>query len=487
MRRIGSSDGLFVDGNASNGTPGTIVTAAWLNAVQEEIISVLTAAGFAIDAAKTDQLSTAIATLLRGRATVSVAGGAGVTLTAAQHSLPILILTGALTANINVIFPAISGTWIVRNQTTGAFSVTCKTAAGSGVVVSQGTSNALWGDGTNIYAEQSDWANLALTGTPTAPTATPGSSTTQLANMLALQQAVNGKLTKSVAGGAAVTLTAAEAGYAMLELIGALTANIAVVVPAISGQWLVKNATTGAFTITVKTAAGTGVVIRQGLTQTVWSDGVNVLEADAGKADKADVVSGERQQFTASGSFVVPAGVYRVCVTLAGGGGGGAGAISGSAYVPGGGGAGEVRYREWVAVTPGQSITVTIGAGGAGGIGSTAGGSYSTSNGAAGGASSFGALLTASGGGGGRCQPSDSQGGVAVGTYAADGQDGDSQTVSALGAAGGGNILAPSVYADYNPGGVARGYGSGGGGGRPGTSYWQNGMAGGTGVCIVEW
>lgn len=418
MRRIGSSNGQFVDGNASNGTPGTIVTAAWLNAVQEEIISVLTAAGVAIDTAKTDQLSTAINTLLRGRATVNVAGGAGVTLTAAQHSLPILILTGALTANINVIFPASTGTWVVRNQTTGAFTVTCKTAAGSGVVVSQGTSNALWGDGTNIYAEQSDWANLALTGTPTAPTAadgtntgqlantafvqsavggylakavtggtvtltdaeasnpviaftgaltsnlvvvvpvttkrlwaiynattgaftlevktaagtgvtvaqgkrnlcytdgtnvydgfndfesialtgvptaptaSPGTNTTQLATMAALQQAVNGKLTKSVAGGATVTLTAAEAGYAMLELTGALTANIAVVVPAAAGQWLVKNATTGAFTLTVKTPAGAGVVVRQGLTQTVWSDGTNVLEADASKADKATTLAG---------------------------------------------------------------------------------------------------------------------------------------------------------------------------------------------------
>lgn len=287
MRRIGSSNGLFVNGNPSDGTPGTIVTAEWLNTVQEEIISVLTAAGVAIDPAKTDQLSTAMANLLRGRATVSVAGGAGVTLTAAQHSLPILILTGALTANINVIFPAISGTWIVRNQTTGSFTVTCKTAAGSGVVVSQGTSNALWGDGTNIYTEQSDWANLGLTGTPTAPTPSPGTNTTQVATMAAVQQAVNGKLTKSVAGGANVSLTATEAGYAMLEFTGVLTANISVVVPATTGQWVVKNATTGSFALTVKTPAGSGVQIRQGMTQTIWADGTNVLETDAGKADKA--------------------------------------------------------------------------------------------------------------------------------------------------------------------------------------------------------
>lgn len=292
MQKINTADGLFVDGNQSTGVPGTILTAAWLNMVQAELISVLTAAGISVDGAKSDQLATAIQTLQRGKATVNVAGGVAVTLTAAQYGLPILILTGALTANINVIFPASSGAWIVRNQTTGAYTVTCKTAAGSGVVVSQGFNNALWGDGTNIYTEQSDWLSIALTGTPTAPTAAAGTNTTQVANMAAVQTAVNGKLTKSVAGGATVTLTATEAGYAMLELTGALTASINVVVPTASGQWIVKNATSGAYTLTVKTAAGTGVTVPKGLAESLWCDGTNVLEADGGKADKATTLAG---------------------------------------------------------------------------------------------------------------------------------------------------------------------------------------------------
>lgn len=291
MRRIDTQTGLFVDGNPATGTPGTILSAVWLNAVQEEIIAVLTAAGIAVDISKTDQLSTAINTLLRGRATVNVAGGASVVLTAAQYTMPILILTGALTANINVIFPT-TGAWIVRNATTGAFSVTCKTAAGTGVVVSQGFSNAVWADGTSIFAEQSDWANINLTGVSTAPTAAPGTNTGQIATMAAVQQAINGRLVKSVAGGATVTLTATEAGYAMLELTGALTANIAVVVPAVSAQWIVKNATSGAFTLTLKTAAGTGVAVTQGAAQSLWCDGVNVLESDGDKADKATTLAG---------------------------------------------------------------------------------------------------------------------------------------------------------------------------------------------------
>lgn len=190
MQKINTADGLFVDGNPSNGALGTVLTAAWLNMVQAELISVLTASGIAVDSSKSDQLTTAIQTLLRGKATVNVAGGVSVNLTAAQYGMRILILTGALTANINLIFPAISGAWIVCNQTTGNFSVTCKTAAGTGVVVSQGSSNALFGDSTNIYAEQTDWANIALTGTPTAPTAPAGTSTTQLANTAFVQAAV---------------------------------------------------------------------------------------------------------------------------------------------------------------------------------------------------------------------------------------------------------------------------------------------------------
>lgn len=236
-------------------------------------------------------------------------------------------------------------------------------------------------------------------------------------------------------------------------------------------------------------AGANGAVVQQ--YHSVYGSRVFVRSRDGGIWSAWRELAGSehgKTVITASAAFVVPANVRRVCVTLAAGGGGGAGAISGAVYAPGGGGAGEVKYREWLDVTPGQSITVTIGAGGAGGSGSAAGGSYANSNGAAGGASSFGSLLTAAGGGGGRCQSGEASGGPAgSGPYAADGADGPSVSASPLGAAGGGNILAAAMYGDYNSGGVAKGYGAGGAGGRTGTGYWQNGAAGGSGVCIVEW
>lgn len=69
------------------------------------------------------------------------------------------------------------------------------------------------------------------------------------------------------------------------------------------------------------------------------------------------------EQFTASGSFVVPAGVTTMMVTICGGGGAGA---SGSPNFAGGGGGGGAVYDSIIATTPGETISITIGAGGSG-------------------------------------------------------------------------------------------------------------------------
>lgn len=109
-----------------------------------------------------------------------------------------------------------------------------------------------------------------------------------------VQQTIGGVLNKSVAGNSDVALTAVEAGHGILILTGAITGNIALVVPASPTRgWKVRNYTTGAFSITVKTAAGTGVVAAQAADTPVYTDGTDVLygtsiipqtEAEAGTA-----------------------------------------------------------------------------------------------------------------------------------------------------------------------------------------------------------
>ncbi|ABS15013.1 phage tail-collar fiber domain-containing protein [Brucella anthropi] len=90
--------------------------------------------------------------------------------------------------------------------------------------------------------------------------------------------------------------------------------------------------------------------------------------------------------------WVVPEGVFSVRVCVWAGGGGGGGATSGGA----GGGGGGGGYAEGIYnVLPGATIPITIGGGGAGG-------DATGSVGASGGASSFGTLLSATGGSGGR-------------------------------------------------------------------------------------
>ena len=85
-----------------------------------------------------------------GSQSISVTS-ADVTLTQLQSAYPVLIISGALTAARNLIFPAVIGQWIVQNNTTGAFTLTAKTASGTGVTLTQGQSTYVYGDGTNIY------------------------------------------------------------------------------------------------------------------------------------------------------------------------------------------------------------------------------------------------------------------------------------------------------------------------------------------------
>lgn len=92
-----------------------------------------------------------------GITTVAMAS-ANVTLTPVQYGKPIIVITGTLTANLNLIFPSIAGEWSVINNTTGAFTITCKTAAGTGVVVN--SAQAVVGDGTNIYSAVNDAISL---------------------------------------------------------------------------------------------------------------------------------------------------------------------------------------------------------------------------------------------------------------------------------------------------------------------------------------
>jgi hypothetical protein len=102
--------------------------------------------------------------------------------------------------------------------------------------------------------------------------------------------------------GTDVTLTAPQFQAAIFIVSGALTGNRSLVVPlspnsatvACGGRFVVVNNTTGAFNLTVKTAAigSVGVVVPQGFTGFLYSDGTNVGFASNGLSAFAQSVNG---------------------------------------------------------------------------------------------------------------------------------------------------------------------------------------------------
>lgn len=85
---------------------------------------------------------------LQHTASISVTSS-DVTLTAAQARCRFIILSGTLTGNRNIIVPN-SGEWVVYNGTSGAYSITVKTSAGTGEIVAQSANKIFWADGTNV-------------------------------------------------------------------------------------------------------------------------------------------------------------------------------------------------------------------------------------------------------------------------------------------------------------------------------------------------
>lgn len=77
-------------------------------------------------------------------------GSSNVTLTALQAGKNMIRISGSLSSNLNLIFPAWVKEWLVVNETSGSYVITAKTSAGSGVSLGAG-SNQLYGDGVNIY------------------------------------------------------------------------------------------------------------------------------------------------------------------------------------------------------------------------------------------------------------------------------------------------------------------------------------------------
>ena len=106
---------------------------------------------------------------------------------------------------------------------------------------------------------------------------------------------------QAVTGGT-VTLTSVQAANTLQEYTGVLTSNQVIVVPSTVQLYSVTNNTTGAFTLTVKTAASgaASVAVAQGATMMAVCDGTNVYNANS------NAVSGVSSITLNAGSAAAP-------------------------------------------------------------------------------------------------------------------------------------------------------------------------------------
>ena len=109
-------------------------------------------------------------------ADAAIAGTASVAMSDANYTLTaangltdesrkmFVVLTGALTAQRNVVCPSVSKLYFVANNTTGSQSILFKTSAGTGITVPNGKAMVLYCNGTNVVNAITHFSALSVGG-----------------------------------------------------------------------------------------------------------------------------------------------------------------------------------------------------------------------------------------------------------------------------------------------------------------------------------
>jgi hypothetical protein len=175
---------------------------------------------------------------IAGSATLSTWGGTGVDYTLSNNNgvadearCMFLVASGAPGENKNIICPAVTKLYVVRNNVSGGFSVTLKTSAGTGITVPNGTTMFLRCDGTNVVdaltrVDNFQAATLGVSGnltfSGTAQRILGDFSNATVANRVAFQTSTTNGVTSV---GAIPNGTATTASYRVFN--GTDTANSA--------------------------------------------------------------------------------------------------------------------------------------------------------------------------------------------------------------------------------------------------------------------
>jgi len=119
-----------------------------------------------------------------------------------------------------------------------------------------------------------------------------------------------------VAGTGNYTLAGSELNRIAYNFTGVLTGNRNIIVPATVQQYWVTNATTGAYTFTVKTSAGTGVTLTSGQRAIYYCNGTDVVDADSSTVSTPISVADGGTGATTAGAALINLGGTSVGTSL---------------------------------------------------------------------------------------------------------------------------------------------------------------------------
>jgi len=179
-------------------------------------------------------LGTLIEQAISGYTTQAVATGTDTTITIPNGATGVarnmfIELTGTGGASTNLIVPANKKLYFIYNNSTGA--VTVKVSGQTGVSVPATAKIVLVSNGTDIvtatnYMASATFPSPTLTGVPVAPTASPGTNTTQLATTAFVTAATGTLGTMSTQNANAVAITGGTiSGITSLGVSGTATAT----------------------------------------------------------------------------------------------------------------------------------------------------------------------------------------------------------------------------------------------------------------------
>jgi hypothetical protein len=414
-----------------------------------------------------NNLGTIIEQAITGVESVSLTNLTNYTLTAAnavadQSRNAVLVFTGVLSANCNVIAPAVNKVYVISNQTTGGKNVNITVGSGTNVAVANGTNQLVYCNGSSFKSAidvNSIVGNLAVFGNSTVggnvtvgTNIVMGGTLTTTNGNLSLRSTTSNVINFQGTTGALTPPTGTTAQRPSSPVVGMSRWNTTL-------GWyeiwngLIWQQITGSFNVSYLIVAGGGGGSGGGggaggllANVTTVNPGTNyTVVVGSGGGGTGGSTNGTNGANSTAFGF-----------TAIGGGGGGNGGAANSGSAGGsGGGAGQTVYENY---SPGGAGTSGQGFAGGYNYGTVVGGAGSGGGGGAG----------AVGGNGGNDRGGNGGSGVAssitgTSTFYAGGGGGSSDNIGGSGGAGGGGN-AGSGGAANTGGGSGSGYGSGGSG-----------------------